>query len=150
MSDLQKRNTITGGRTSLTSRKLAGCSRSQETYNSTPIRPSRCTTSSRSARSVAVDLAPKVINWVERIDDFSWLPVDGDHGWISADALDSARRSPARSRGRSTGKRRSAYQGKCLQWIREDDAALSGEDRQRVDAVLSGTGCEQLLATPAD
>ncbi len=36
-----------------------------------------------------------------------------------------------------------AYQGKCLQWLREAYAALA--DRGRVDAALSGTGCEVLF-----
>ena len=38
------------------------------------------------------------------------------------------------------------YQGKCLQWLRIEYARLSENDRARVDAVLSGTGCEALLA----
>ena len=38
---------------------------------------------------IAVDEAPKVIRWVERADDLSWLPVDDD-GWTSIDELDPA------------------------------------------------------------
>ena len=37
------------------------------------------------------------------------------------------------------------YQGKCLMWLREAYGALSGGDRSAVDAILDGTGCEQLL-----
>lgn len=37
------------------------------------------------------------------------------------------------------------YQGKCLQWLRESHAALTDSDRERVDAVLAGTGCEVLF-----
>lgn len=37
------------------------------------------------------------------------------------------------------------YQGKCLQWINEQYQALSDADKQKVDGVLSGTGCEQLI-----
>ena len=37
------------------------------------------------------------------------------------------------------------YQGKCLQWLREAYAALSDADRERVDGVLAGTGCEILV-----
>lgn len=37
------------------------------------------------------------------------------------------------------------YQGKCLKWLRDAYAALSETDRSRVDAVLCGTGCEQLF-----
>ena len=38
------------------------------------------------------------------------------------------------------------YQGKCLQWLREGYAALSDDDRARVDRALAGTGCEVLVA----
>jgi len=130
------------------------------------------------AVAVAVDVAPKVVNWVERTDDLSWLPVDGDAGWSSLDALDPATSDLLREIGRSyapfmianahalmsgadevvcqivepDGTSREyrqgpfKYQGKCLQWLREGYAALAAGDRDRVDAVLNGTGCEQLLA----
>jgi hypothetical protein len=39
---------------------------------------------------IAVDEAPKVIRWVERADDLSWLPVDGDAGWSTLEELDPA------------------------------------------------------------
>ncbi len=58
--------------------------------------------------AVAVDVAPKVVSWVERMDDPAWLPVDGDAWWAALDALDP-------------------------------------DDREPVDTVLSGTGCEQLF-----
>jgi len=38
------------------------------------------------------------------------------------------------------------YQGRCLQWLRDGYAALSGADRRAVDTILSGTGCEVLFA----
>jgi hypothetical protein len=38
------------------------------------------------------------------------------------------------------------YQGKCLGWIRDGYGTLEAASRQAVDSVLSGTGCEQLLA----
>ena len=34
--------------------------------------------------AVAVDIAPKVVHWVERMDDLSWLPVEGDDGMVAA------------------------------------------------------------------
>ncbi len=127
---------------------------------------------------IAVDEAPKVIRWVERADDLSWLPVDGDSGWESIDELDPAihdllgecgrtyapflvANAPALMSGADEvvceidgldGERREyrqapfGYQGKCLQWLRDAYAALSDADRGRVDAVLNGTGCEQLFA----
>ncbi|HBM90095.1 MAG TPA: glutathione S-transferase, partial [Rhodobiaceae bacterium] len=39
-----------------------------------------------------------------------------------------------------------AYQGKCLQWLREQHAGLADADRKVVDDVLAGTGCEKLFA----
>ena len=38
------------------------------------------------------------------------------------------------------------YQAKCLVWLREAHAALDDDARRTVDEILSGTGCEQLLA----
>jgi len=37
------------------------------------------------------------------------------------------------------------YQVKCLKWIRDEYAALSGTDRDKVDDIMSGTGCEILM-----
>ncbi|HCH79866.1 MAG TPA: glutathione S-transferase, partial [Acidimicrobiaceae bacterium] len=34
---------------------------------------------------------------------------------------------------------------KCVQWIRDAYNALATVDRDRVDAVLEGTGCEVLF-----
>lgn len=36
---------------------------------------------------VAIDIAPKVVNWVERMDDLAWLPVEGDDGWGALETL---------------------------------------------------------------
>ena len=37
------------------------------------------------------------------------------------------------------------YQAKCLQWLREDHAAMSDNERGSVDALLVGSGCEALF-----
>mgnify|MGYP001222862631 CR=1 FL=1 len=37
------------------------------------------------------------------------------------------------------------YQGKCLQWLREEYAALGPADRKAADTALAGSGCEVLL-----
>lgn len=128
--------------------------------------------------AVAVKQAPKVINWVDRMDDLSWLPVEADAGWVALDELPEATKLLLTEIGRTyapfmianadalmsgadevaceiesvDGQTSStyrqapfAYQGKCLQWLRGDYAALSNEDRQRVDTILEGTGCEALL-----
>ena len=123
--------------------------------------------------AIAAKRAPKVITWVDRLDDSSWLPVDGDEGWTSLDALPEGTTRMLAEAGRSYAPFMVAnaaalmsgadevvceidgqtyrqgpfkYQGKCLQWLREDYAALSEADRERVDAVLAGTGCEVLVA----
>lgn len=127
--------------------------------------------------AVAVDIAPKVVHWVERMDDLSWLPTEGDQGWMSIDDLDPATRDLLAECGRTyvpflianahaltsgaeelvcdivgldgqTREYRQApfgYQGRCLQWLRDAYVALSDADRASVDAVLDGTGCEQLF-----
>jgi hypothetical protein len=122
--------------------------------------------------AVAVDVAPKVANWVERMDDLAWLPIEDDDGWASLDALDSGTHDLLHEIGRTyapfmAGNAQAlmsgddemtcdiegreyrqapfGYQGKCLQWLREGHAALDNSDRQRVDAVLADTGCEVLF-----
>ena len=116
--------------------------------------------------------APKVINWVDRVDDLSWLPVGEDDGWSPLDALSAgtlrlleeaartyvpfmvanavALQSGADEMvveidGQTYRQAPFAYQGKCLHWLREEYTALSDGDRTRVDAVLTATGCEALV-----
>ncbi len=116
---------------------------------------------------------PRAVNWIERVDDLSWWPVDGDDGWDGADELAPAVRSLLDEAGRTYapfmlanavaldagadevvceidgGEFRQApfkYQGKCLRWLREEYAALDDTNRTRVDELLDGTGCEQLLS----
>ena len=123
--------------------------------------------------AIASTRAPKVIHWVDRMDDLSWLPVDGDEGWSALDALPAATTRLLHEIGQTYapfmvanaralmssadevvcevegGTYRQApfkYQAKCLQWLREGYQALADDDRARVDAVLAGTGCEILLA----
>jgi glutathione S-transferase len=123
--------------------------------------------------AIAAERAPKVISWVDRMDDLSWLPVEGDDGWSPLDALPAATTRLLHEIGQTYapfmianaealvsgadevvcdiegGTYRQApfkYQGKCLQWLREGYAALGDDDRARVDAVLAGTGCEVLVA----
>ena len=116
--------------------------------------------------------APKVINWVDRVDDLSWLPVDEDDGWSPVDALSAGTlrllEEAARTYvpfmianadalqggvdevvveidGQTYRQAPFAYQGKCLHWLREEYAVLAERDRERVDAVLHTTGCEALV-----
>ena len=124
--------------------------------------------------AVAVDRAPKVILWVDRVDDLSWLSVpDSDHeGWFQiddlgpcVDLLHEAGRTYApfmlanavalnsgadevvcEIEGVEYRQGPFKYQGKCLTWIRADYNSLTASDRVRVDKILTGTGCETLFA----
>ena len=37
------------------------------------------------------------------------------------------------------------YQAKCLQWVRQEYARLTGDDRAAAEKILAGTGCEALF-----
>jgi glutathione S-transferase len=116
--------------------------------------------------------APRVFAWVDIVDDLSGLDVD-DGGWISrgtaaqrlghllgeagrvyapfmrANAAALAGGAPEvrlTIDGAPWVQQPFPYQGRCLQWLREGYAALSGADRGAVDTILSGTGCEVLFA----
>jgi len=123
--------------------------------------------------AVAVARAAKTIHWTDRMDDLSWLPVEGDDGWVSLEALPPATHKllteigstyapfmvanaqalmsgadevVCEINGQNYRQAPFGYQGKCLAWIREQYAALSDTDRARVDTALTGTGCEALVA----
>lgn len=122
--------------------------------------------------AVAAKRAIKAVNWTDRMDDLSWLPVEGDDGWASLEDLPAATHQllseigstyapfmvanaqalmagademSCEINGQTYRQGPFAYQGKCLKWLRDDYAALSDTDRARVHAVLDGTGCEILL-----
>ena len=122
---------------------------------------------------LAARTAPKVVNWVDRMDDLSWLPVDGDDGWLPIEMLPGATRRLLTEIGHTYAPFMLAnaealmsgadevvveidgqtyrqapfgYQGKCLQWLREEYAGLAEDDRERVASALDGTGCEVLIA----
>lgn len=124
--------------------------------------------------AITIERSPKTVNWVERMDDLGWLPVDeSGNGWVALERLPSATHDLLCEIGRTyapfmianataltadgdevvceidgTEYRQApfGYQGKCLHWLREGYAALSEADRGRVDTVLAGTGCEQLVS----
>ena len=122
---------------------------------------------------VAIDRAPRVVNWIERVDDASWWPVDGDEGWYARDDLPSTTLALLSEIGRTyapfmrANERSIAegleevvceidgleyrqgpfrYQAKCVVWLRARYASLTSADRRDVDALLLGTGCESLFA----
>jgi glutathione S-transferase len=123
-------------------------------------------------RALALALAPRVVAWVDLVEDLSGLEPSAS-GWLARDALTPALRAllgevgrvyapfllanaDALARraervtctidGRRFEQQPFPYQGKCLQWLRESYAALAGGDRAAVDAALAGSGCETLFA----
>lgn len=123
-------------------------------------------------RAIALDRAPRVVAWVDLVEDLSGLELCSD-GWISrgaippslralfaevgrvyapfllanADALARrADRVECEIDGRPWVQKPFPYQGKCLAWLREGYSALAAGDRAAVDDVLKGSGCETLFA----
>jgi glutathione S-transferase len=122
-------------------------------------------------RRVALDIAPRVVAWVDVVEDLSGLePSGGD--WLAQGALPASLRAlfgeigrvyapfllanaDALARGdeqvactidgRPWVQKPFPYQGKCLAWLRESHAALAASDRRAMDAFLAGTGCETLF-----
>ncbi len=123
-------------------------------------------------RRMALALAPRVVAWVDLVEDLSGLEPD-DAGWVSVEPLPGTLRAlltevgrvyvpflRANARALSRGEDRVAceidgrpfeqqafpYQGKCLAALRAARAALIPAGRARLDALLAGTGCEALFA----
>jgi len=122
--------------------------------------------------AIAVKRAPRVVNWIQRVDDLSWWEINGNEGWATLEALGETVVELLQEAGKTyapfmianyealesgsdevvceitRSEYRQApfkYQAKCLQWIREAFDNLSSTDQKRVEACLSDTGCENLL-----
>ncbi|TDI58910.1 MAG: glutathione S-transferase family protein [Alphaproteobacteria bacterium] len=114
---------------------------------------------------------PRVYAWVEIMEDLSGLPVD-DQDWIDPDNVPDTLLGLLKEVGRvyapylvANAKAIMAgdtelnttidgkpwtqnpfpYQAKCLMWLRDAYEGLGDSDRAKIDAILSGTGCEQLF-----
>ena len=115
--------------------------------------------------------APRVLAWVQSVDDLSGLePQDDD--WVdranvpasltalltevgrtyvpallaNARAIDTgAEQVEAQIDGERWVQPPFPYQAKCLQWVRQEYARLTGDDRAAADQILAGTGCEALF-----
>jgi glutathione S-transferase len=125
--------------------------------------------------AVAREAAPRVVAWIDVVEDLSGLVV-GDDDWqrvgengelpetlcallgevgrvyapfmrANGMALQTgAERVECEVDGRAWVQKPFPYQGKCLRVLRERHAALAAADRARVDAALAGSGCEILFA----
>ncbi len=120
---------------------------------------------------LTLETAPRVCAWVNTLDDLSGLDVD-QSAWFERDQVRASLRPLLTEIGRSyvpvmlanaralAGGEQNVhttvdgktwqqpafpYQGRCLHWIREHYLALTDSDRQWVDALLLGTGCEALF-----
>jgi glutathione S-transferase len=121
---------------------------------------------------LASDVAPRVVGWVRRVEDLSWLHVSDDD-WIDRDHAGERLRPILREigrvyvpfllanedavaegldrveceiDGRQWVQRPFKYQAKCLDWLRARHTHLTGPDREFVDSALVETGCEQLFS----
>lgn len=123
-------------------------------------------------RAIAHEVSPRTVAWVDLMEDQcgmepsedDWtrledIPVTlkgllNEIGRVYAPALLANARSVEAGEktweseidGTPWTQQTFSYQAKCLQWINEQYSALSDTDRERVDAVLDGTGCEAILA----
>ena len=122
-------------------------------------------------RAICHELAPRVVAWVEVMQDLSGLDTN-INSWTkleeSPDTLKAILRvfgdmyaplllenAIAATAGESewstevngsTWKQKTfSYQAKCLNWIREEFNALDNNDQQRVRSFLEGTNCSQVL-----
>jgi len=123
-------------------------------------------------RSIAHELSPRTVAWVDLLRDLSGLE-PGDHDWTRLEdqpptlgellaeigrvyapaQLANAQASAADDDsweteidGATWAQPTFPYQAKCLRWTNEAYRALSDTDRSRVDRVLAGTGIEAMLS----
>jgi glutathione S-transferase len=122
--------------------------------------------------SICLTESPRVYAWVDVVDDLSGDPAL-KNGWIDVgdtkdhchDLLSEIGRTYAPVLlanakaimngdnqmqtvidGKDWQQPAFPYQAKCLEWLRQEFAALSDSDRATVLDILEGTGCEAMLA----
>jgi len=123
-------------------------------------------------RAICHEIAPRVVAWVEIMDDLSGLDAENLH-WSRLEDVSTNLNNILKLIGtmyvplllenakavadesdewevaveESLWKQKTfRYQAKCLQWIRDEFNALNDNDQQRVMSVLSETGCEDILS----
>jgi len=124
--------------------------------------------------AVCLAIAPRVSAWTDLLDDLSGHPADPE-AWLSCDEAGTALRDLLTEIGRTYAPALLAnaeaigagqsemqttideqpwtqpvfpYQAKCLQWINEEYQQLDSNSQLSVDAILAGTGCDQLIIQP--
>ena len=123
---------------------------------------------------VAVSAYPRVHAWVSKMEDLSGLEPTPD-GYLdthnipatmtallgevgrtyvpvmlaNAAAIEQSHAQVETTvEGKAWSQEPFPYQAKCLQWLRIEYAKLESGDKERVDKMLQGTGCERLVAKP--
>ena len=122
-------------------------------------------------REICHQIAPRVVAWVEIMDDLSGLDLEtlmwtdlenctdslkailAEFGKMyapllieNAKAVEEGLPEWAVDIDGSRWKQKTfSYQAKCLNWIRDEFNGLSDVDQQRVMSFLAGSGCEQIL-----
>ena len=122
-------------------------------------------------RAIAHEVSPRTVAWVDQMRDQSGLePQDSD--WVALEDQPDSLRGLLTEIGRVYAPAQLAnaravqageqtweceidgapwtqqtfpYQAKCLRWTNERYRALGAQDRARVDALLAGTGIEDML-----
>lgn len=123
-------------------------------------------------RAIAYEVSPRTVGWVGTLEDQSGLNAE-QKSWTSLESLPATVKDILTEVGRTyvpallaNAKALAAgekqwqteidgclwsqqsfpYQGKCLQWINTEYQNLSATDKQRIDQLITGTGCEALLS----
>ena len=123
-------------------------------------------------QAVSRRISPRAFAWTEAMEDHSGLEVD-EYDWIDLDAppetlndllcevgrlfvpfmLENAKAAASGEKmleceldGRRWLQETFVYQAKCLKWLKQRYDNLGEQDKERLDNVLSGTGCEALFA----
>ncbi len=121
--------------------------------------------------AVTVNEAPRVLAWVEVMEDLSGLE-PSEEDWTTRDTVPEtlgpllaeagrvyapfllanaaalekgSEKVECTIGGKPWVQQPFPYQGKCLQWLREGRDALGADDRAAVDAILAGTGFEVIF-----
>jgi glutathione S-transferase len=123
-------------------------------------------------RAIAHEVSPRTVAWVDLMEDQCGLqPAESD--WSEMETLPESLKQllvevgrvyvpallanakavlagdktwEAEIDGCNWSQQTFSYQAKCLKWINEEYQSLSDADRQRVNILLAGTGCEALLS----
>ena len=122
-------------------------------------------------REICHQMAPRVVAWVEIMDDLSgldtetlmWTDLENCSGSLkailaefgkmyapllleNAKAVEEGLSEWSVDIDGSSWKQKTfSYQAKCLNWIRDEFNELSDADQQKVMSFLADSGCEQIL-----